>query len=288
MKHAIFMSLLTAVCYLPCSVSAAPVVIDDTKLLLSFERKLGRLAEAGNTVHTDELLPQLARKTCTIEIPKLPSKKVENIYQSVKDSVVMIASVYKCDKCPKWHAGSTATAWVLTSDGVMVTNYHVFRGKEAAGFGIRTHDGKVAPVVEILAANERDDVAIFRVKGSDFKPLALGENAVAGDSIHIVAHPNRRFYTYTAGYVSRYFRVSTKAGGKADSMSVTAAFAVGSSGGPVVNDLGGVVGMVASTKSIYSGSKNKKDPKGDLQMVVGNCVPIASIKKLLESKTSQE
>lgn len=283
MKHSLLIALLTAGFHCVSYADTEPVIVDDNKILRSFAKDLGNLAEAESTVHTDALLPQLSRKSCTITLPEAPTEKLKNVYRSVTDSVVVIGSIYKCDKCPNWHTGSLATAWVLTSDGVMVTNYHVFKGKEAAGFGVYTLDGKVSPIVEILAASERDDVAIFRVKGEGFKPLAMGVDAGVGDSIHIIAHPDKRFYTYTAGNVSRYYRKPSRIGGRMDSMAVTAEFAGGSSGGPVVNGLGHVVGMVASTQSIYHPSKDKKrDPKGNFQMVIRNCVPVASIRKLIE------
>ncbi len=83
----------------------------------------------------------------------------------------------------------------------MVTNYHVFRGKDVAGFGVLTRDGRVAPVVEILAVDEAHDVLIFRVdaKKGSYKPLPLGNAQRVGGNAHIIAHPDSRFFTYTAG-----------------------------------------------------------------------------------------
>ena len=259
-----------------------PTVIDDNKIAQSLATGLGKLIDAGGVPHSKKLIQQLSRKTCTLQLPEVSTTKPDNLYESASDSVVAIGSVYKCDKCDDWHQGGAATAWILTSDGVMVTNYHVFRGKDVSGFGIRTRDGKVAPVVEILAANERDDVAIFRVKGSGFKPLAIGPDARVGDAIHIIAHPDRRFYTYTVGNVSRYYKKRVRSRVPATSMAVTAEFARGSSGGPVMDVFGNVVGMVASTQSLYYPSKDKKDPKGNFQMVIRNCVPVSAIRALVE------
>jgi len=65
-------------------------------------------------------------------------------------------------------------------------------------------------------------------------------------------------------------------------MTVTAEFARGSRGGPIMDDFGNVVGMVTSTQSIYYPSKNKTVKKGPLQMVIRNCVPVSSIRALIE------
>jgi len=63
-------------------------------------------------------------------------------------------------------------------------------------------------------------------------------------------------------------------------MAVTADFAKGSSGGPLLDACGNVAGMVASTTSIYYGTE--KGQKDNLQMVLKHCVPAASILKLIE------
>ena len=63
-------------------------------------------------------------------------------------------------------------------------------------------------------------------------------------------------------------------------MSVTADFAKGSSGAPILDLNGNVVGMVASTKSVYYDEENGLQK--DLQMVMKNCVPAKCILDLIE------
>ena len=52
-------------------------------------------------------------------------------------------------------------------------------------------DGKTYPVTEILAASKVDDIAIFRVKGTDLKPLPIlpeGKDIAVGKNVNIIAH----------------------------------------------------------------------------------------------------
>ena len=66
-------------------------------------------------------------------------------------------------------------------------------------------------------------------------------------------------------------------------MSITADYAKGSSGGPVLDNNNRVIGMVSNTESLYTES-NKGKPKGSLQMVIKNCVPVRSIRTLMNGK----
>ncbi|MCP5535118.1 MAG: trypsin-like peptidase domain-containing protein [Akkermansiaceae bacterium] len=261
---------------------AAPETVDDAVIIKSLSEGIGALVDGGKASPSKKLTPQLERRKCTVKVDRASSKALDNLYGQCADSVIAIASVYKCGKCDNWHNSGAATGWILSEDGVMVTNYHVFDGKEVAGFGIRTRDGKVAPVTEILAASKRDDVVIFKVAGSGFKPLPLGPDANVGSDLHIIAHPDSRFYTYTAGKVSRYYRKRVPKGDGPSIMAVTAEFARGSSGGPVMDSAGNVVGMVASTQSIYYPPKKKTDTQGPFQMVIRNCVPVSAIRALIE------
>jgi S1-C subfamily serine protease len=140
----------------------------------------------------------------------------------------------------------------------------------------------VAAVKEILASDRAADVCLFRVEGDGFRPLALGAAAPVGTKVRVLSHPEGRFFFQTSGEVARYHRRPARPRQPAATwMSVTADFARGSSGGPVVDAAGRVVGMVSSTQSIYYESSGK-EPKGPLQMVVKNCVPSAAIRRLVE------
>ncbi|NWK55316.1 trypsin-like peptidase domain-containing protein [Verrucomicrobiaceae bacterium N1E253] len=260
---------------------AVPAV-DDMQIRQELAKKVGELVDAKKTTSGEELAKQLDRKSCSFKLPKPANTKPHNLYTHCADSVVAVASVYKCSKCTKWHGSGAATGWVLSEDGLMVTNYHVFEGKSVAGFGIRTRDGRFAPITEIVAADKASDVAIFRVEGKDFKPLPVGPDAEVGNDIHIIAHPDSNFYTYTAGQVSRYYLMPSRKKNKPLRMAVTAEFAKGSSGGPVLDSTGNVVGMVASTRTIYYPPKKKEDTKGPMQMVIRSCVPVQSIRALIK------
>lgn len=285
----IFLCLCAAA---PAEPGPAPAAsyIDDEQHLKVMEDAILKLAHDGKATRGKELLSQTKRKHCPI-LPAPPSAPVlqpEEIYTGCSGGVVAITSAWKKEG-EMWTAGDPATAWVLSPDGVLVTNYHVFAEAEKEEvFGILTRDEKFYPVTEILAADKVNDIAVFKVPAKGLQPLALAPEAAVGRKICIISHPDAQFYTFTQGQISRYTmqRDDAKAP-PVKYMCVTADYARGSSGGPVLNENGAVVGMVCSTKTTYYGEKGK-DPDDDVQMVVKFCIPGESIRALLKAQPKEQ
>lgn len=268
-------------------ISVVPVVINDADLLETVSRELGKMADEELAVPGEELAKavQAAPKTCQIEL--LGEAPTQSDYASLSQSVFVLTNVYKCGKCDNWHLSGGATAWCLSSDGVMVTNYHVLEDAEGACHGVASREGKVWLVTDILAADKKQDLVVFRVQGENFQPLKLGETAQVGDKVRVISHPDQTFFTQTSGEVSRYFLDSPKKPETSSvRMSITADYAKGSSGGPVMNAAGEVVGIVASTKSIYYDT-DKEGDQDNLQMVFKNTVPVSALKSILEEEATK-
>ncbi|MDB9742047.1 serine protease [Akkermansiaceae bacterium] len=284
----IYQTATILACILTCHfASANPTIIDDRSLYTNYEKKMQVLVDEGLTPKIEELKASLEKLPTTVDSSKL-TKLATSSPENREDSVFIISSVFDCGKCDRWHMGSVATAWALSNDGLMVTNHHVFAGAYGEIMGVSDVHGNIYPVIEILAGNKNADICIFRVKGEGFKPLALAaveKTAPLGTDVHLIAHPNKRFFTHTFGKVSRYFQLrKSKDFGASKWMSITADFAKGSSGGPVMNKEGEVLGIVAFTNSIYhesSPNSKSKDKSKALQMVVKSCVPVAAIHELL-------
>lgn len=263
-----------------------PDVIDDDAVIKKLEKDGAELVTDKKSTPYEKLAKQLDRKQTKLEPAPAGAAehKVDELYKLCKPGVLILGLIYKCTECPEWHA-SAASAFVIGADGVCVSNYHVFEpseGEDIKGVVALSASGDLYPVTEILAANKTDDVAIFKLdtKGKKLQTLPLGPSAQPGASIAVISHPAEHFYTYSTGMVSRYAKLKDEDGSVADGMYVTADFARGSSGAPVLNNRGDVVGMVASTESCYYDDDGKAQK--DLQMVFKACVPVARIQKLLK------
>ena len=160
----------------------------------------------------------------------------------------------------------------------MVTNYHVVDNPERSGLAVRLFDGRVFMVEDVVASSERYDLVVLRLPKTGIKPIALGQAAPVGAKVDLISHPNHKFYTLSEGRVARYF-VTQRNRRPVPAMAITADFGKGSSGAPVLNEDGQVVGGAASTESLYYTEKDGEQK--NLQMVFKNCVPVSQLRELI-------
>lgn len=263
----------------------SPWVFNDSAAWQRFADQLGEQYSQGTTPPLPEVRAQLnSRKRATIELARASRRLASpaDVYERCSASVVALGAVYKCNRCPHWHTGGTGTGWVIGRKGEIVSNFHVFsegRNTNVVAIGAMSRDGRCFPIREILAADRERDVAIARIDLSDLPRLPVEIREAVGNAVSVIAHPSGDLFTFTQGHVSRYMKRPMESGGSPlDWMCITADFAIGSSGGPVLNERGSVVAMVARTQTINA------DPKSEsptTQMVVKMTIPAESILTLV-------
>ena len=247
-------ALLTT--YLSCANAAEPEIIDDAALLLRLEREGGKLVTQGKAPAFDQLTKGLGRTPAPISLPPEPAsaRSIEELYRLRRAGVLILARIFHCGKCNRQHV-SSATALVLSPDGICLTNHHVFeasQGQIVMGMVAMTARGEVLPVVEVMGSNRNDDIAVFRVEpaGANLTALPLGPSPETGSRITVIGHPAEHFFSLSTGQVARHARNGHGAQ-VAERMFITADYAKGSSGSPVFDDAGRVVGIAAVTQPVY-------------------------------------
>lgn len=239
------------------------------------------LMEAGRTPKLSELRRQLTRKHCQVRLA--PARegwlRPSDLVAAETDGVLVLGSLYKCTQCNRWHFNA-AGGYVISETGVAVTCYHVVQASNGVALVAMTRQGKVYPVREVLAASAANDLAVVQLDGSGFRPVPLGGTAPVGATVYVISHPDQQYYTLTGGLVSRYVKVRKRGGLEATLMSITAEFARGSSGCPVFDRRGAVVGTVVSTHSIYY--ETDRDQHDNLQMVLKQCAPSGALLELIQ------
>jgi serine protease Do len=136
---------------------------------------------------------------------------------------------------------SSGTGFFINGEGLAVSNYHVFEG--AKRWAIKTRDGKTYPVESIIDFDKRMDYLTFKVSISDSPYLKLSETLPEkGEDIFVLGNPKGLESTLTRGVVSAF----RDRFGKNDFIQIDAAISPGSSGSPVMNMQGDVVGIATA------------------------------------------
>lgn len=132
------------------------------------------------------------------------------------------------------------TGFFIREDGLAISNFHVFApGTEWA---IETIDGRRFRVSEIVKSSESFDFVVFKVEnnGENFPSLKLANQTPRkGEDILVLGNPKGLESTLTKGIISA-IRSQTN---KDDLLQFDAAISPGSSGSPVINLQGAVVGI---------------------------------------------
>lgn len=144
---------------------------------------------------------------------------------------------------------SMGTGFFVSSSGVGVTNYHVMEGYSK--FRAKTIKGEVFEISRIIKSNKKQDYAIFQVSNSTGKkfpslPIAK-EMPRKGDAVFVVGNPQGIESTLSKGVVSAIRGNYNKSTGKFDKgdalIQIDASISPGSSGSPVMNMKGEVIGI---------------------------------------------
>jgi S1-C subfamily serine protease len=260
-----------------------PAEINDQRMETQLDEAAERLLKSGTTVKMSELLKQAQRRTVSLSLPKVvhPSTNAVDLIARARAGVLVVGDLYKCKKCPRWHVG-VSSGFMLTANGVCATCFHVINVPASPTLIAMTGDGRVVAVREVLAANPNLDLAILRLDGSGFTPLPADFEPITppGASVNVLSHPDDHFFTLTSGMVSRYVTIPLDPpAGAVTMMAITADFGAGSSGAPVINERGGVIGMVNNTQSLYYDPKRGRD----LQMVFKHCLPVQYLRELIKA-----
>ncbi len=258
------------------------------ELTKHFAGELARLLKEQKVVSPAELADQEEEAgTCEVETLPDPGRKLspEEIYARARPSVVIVGGIVKRGKGHEAHA-VCATGFVVHSDGLIVTNYHVLTSfRETKALGVMTDDGRVFTVEAVRAADKHNDLVLLKVGARGLTALPIAAEVPVGATVYCLSHPvlnaektANGFYTFTSGMVSGKFHAPTADQVPVNVLTITADYAVGSSGAPVLNAHGAVVAVACQTLPIFH-----EDSQKDVQMIWKYCRPSSSLLSLLRA-----
>lgn len=141
------------------------------------------------------------------------------------------------------------TGFIISSDGLILTNKHVVYEKDA-DYSVITNEGKTLPA-KVLATDPFNDIAIMKVEAKNLPTLSLGDSdkIQIGQTVIAIGFALGEFKnTVTKGVISGVGRKITAGGGGRveqleDVIQTDAAINPGNSGGPLLNLKGEVIGI---------------------------------------------
>jgi len=130
----------------------------------------------------------------------------------------------------------SGTGFFISPDGILLTNYHVISG--GSGIIAKTPTGAVYILKSVVSYSEAHDVAELQFLTTDAPYLTLGHSsgAVEGQRVLVIGNPEGLEGTVSDGIISA-FRDNRSM------IQITAPISLGSSGSPVLDESGQVLGI---------------------------------------------
>jgi tetratricopeptide (TPR) repeat protein len=197
-----------------------------------FSLELLKSIKEGKTIKEHVSSPALP------SLPKTKEKISESLPEIIKRIEPSIVSVFTYDK--KGNILRLGSGFFISQNGDIITNYHVLQGASSAE--VKTSDGKTYPITYIVAEDEQSDIIRLSVNISSqyVYPLSLSTTIPeVGERIIIYGSPLGLEKTVSDGIVSAIREVP----GYGKLIQITAPISPGSSGSPVLNMKGEVIGI---------------------------------------------
>ena len=139
------------------------------------------------------------------------------------------------------YKGYQGSGFFINSDGLAVSNYHVFQGTNIGAEQIKLANSDEAyKVAEVIHSDAEEDFILFRVdvSNTNYIPLAKYKPQV-GEKVYAIGSPRGLENTFSSGEVSQWRDKNL--------MQISALIDHGSSGGALINEYGEVVGITSGS-----------------------------------------
>ncbi len=168
---------------------------------------------------------------------------------------------------------SSGSGFILSSDGYILTNYHVVQ--DASSVQVTTYGGDTFQA-QVIGGDADYDIAVLKVSASGLQRAVLGNSDTlnVGDRVLAIGNPlGELTFSLSGGMVSSVNRAINVSGIPFHMIQTDTSINPGNSGGPLLNTSGEVVGIVSAKYS----SSNGKIVEG-----IGFAIPINDMRAMVQ------
>ncbi len=163
-----------------------------------------------------------------IEILKSPAEDFSAVAEDTIKGVVAVLT-----------ETSIGSGFILTSDGYIVTNYHVI--EKGVLIKVLTYDKKIINA-KVLGTDKLRDLALLKIEGNyNYLKLADSDKLQVGRKVIAIGNPHGLSFTVTEGIISALDRQGPN--GIEEYVQTDVSLNPGNSGGPLVDTKGEVIGI---------------------------------------------
>ena len=170
---------------------------------------------------------------------------------------------------------SAGSGFILTSDGYIVTNYHVVGDAQTIQVTLYSGDTYDA---QYVGGDEDYDIAVIKIEATGLQAVTLGnsEELNVGDHVLAIGNPlGDLTFSMSGGMVSSVNRTINVDGTPFNMIQTDTSINPGNSGGPLLNSYGEVVGIVSAKYSSYGTS-------GESVEGLGFAIPINDVISMIQ------
>ena len=172
-------------------------------------------------------------------------------------------------------SASSGSGFILTTDGYIVTNYHVVA--DAQAIQVTLYSGAEYEA-QYVGGDEDYDIAVLKIDATDLQAVTLGDSDELNVGDHVLAIGNplgELTFSMSGGMVSSVNRTINVDGTPFNMIQTDTSINPGNSGGPLLNSYGEVVGIV-SAKYSSTGSS------GESVEGLGFAIPINDVSSMIQ------
>ena len=222
-----------------------------------------------------------------IKLEDLPKDKsddkytTQSAYAAVSDSVVTVVCFKDKITDEETDVIAQGSGVIISSDGYLITNAHVIGNSRAYAVNIVMNNGDKYQA-KIVGFDTWTDLAVLKIDAKDLKAVTFGdsEKIAIGDDVIAVGSPGGQKFqnTLTKGVISAVDR-ELSVNKNVRYIQSDAAISPGSSGGPLCNIYGQVIG-ITTAKAVAENfeSMSFSIPSATVERIVGDLIHYGYVK----------